>query len=129
MSKSYAAINIQYPVSELILNGEKVVETRTYKIPPSYLGKDLLMIETPGSTGKFTARIVAIIRFERCIQYSSQEAFRKDFKRHRIASGSTWDWTEVKPKWGWEISFLKKLPSPIVFEGKKGIVYTKNVSI
>ncbi|HXH32217.1 MAG TPA: hypothetical protein VNJ01_15550 [Bacteriovoracaceae bacterium] len=129
MPKSYTAINVQYPISELILKGEKVVETRTYPIPPSYLGNDLLMIETPGPKGSFQARIVAIIRFDKCAQYSSLSAFRKDFKRHRVANGSKWDWTKHKPKWGWEIVFLKKLTSPITFEGKKGIVYTKNVRL
>ena len=37
-------INIQFPISQLILSGDKTVETRTYPIPERYLGVDLALI-------------------------------------------------------------------------------------
>ena len=49
------AINIQFPISELILSGKKTIETRTYALPEKYIERDLYLIETPGSNGAFKA--------------------------------------------------------------------------
>ena len=40
MAKRYTALNVQYPISQDILSGEKTIETRTYVIPEKYLGKE-----------------------------------------------------------------------------------------
>jgi len=127
--KKITGINIQFPISRLILSGDKTVETRTYPIPKNYINQDLLMIETPGREGKFEARGVCLVRFSECYQYKTQLSFRSEFHLHKVENGSQWDWTSQKPKWGWKISKIVILKSPIIIKKRKGIVFTKNLSI
>lgn len=127
--KTYTGINIQFPISQLILSGKKIIETRTYPIPEGYLNQDLLMIETPGSEGTFKARGVCLIRFSECYQYKTLKSFRSEFSLHKVEDGSPWDWTPEKPKWGWKISKILILRLPTIIKKRKGIVFTKNLSI
>ena len=124
--KSYPGVNIQWPISDLILSGEKIVETRTYPIPDKYLNKEMVLVETPGPRGKFEARTRAIIVFTDCFQYRNKKEFHADFERHKVEIGSIWDWKE-KPKWGWAISvkqFTKQQPVR-----NKGIKFTRSILI
>jgi hypothetical protein len=74
-SKSYTGINIQFPISRLIIEGQKIIETRTYPIPPDFVGKEMLLIETPGRPKKFQARIIAVIKFKESFKYKSKTDF------------------------------------------------------
>jgi hypothetical protein len=121
-----AGINIQFPISRLILTGSKTVETRTYPIPKKYIGVDLLMIETPGKEGNFKARVVGTIRFEDSFEYSSKSAFYRDSKRHRVTQNSKWAWSD-KTKWGWPIRVIDVLSEPREVKNRIGIKFTKNV--
>jgi len=69
--KKLTGINIQFPISRLILSGEKTVETRTYPIPEHYINQELAIIETPGRDGDFKARIVGTIIFSGCFRRQS----------------------------------------------------------
>lgn len=129
MKKKYSGINIQWPISELILSKDKLVETRTYPIPEKYIGKELLLIETPGKKGKFKARISAIIVFEKSFAYKSKTAFYNDYKNHRVDKESIWAWSDDKPKYGWPIKKLVKLDKPLPLKKRGGIVFTKNISL
>jgi len=126
--KMYTGINIQYPISKLILEGKKTIETRTYPIPSKYLNNEMLMIETPGKNGTFAARIVAIIKFTECFQYKSKNKFHKDILKHHVQVDSLWDWKN-KAKWGWRIGTLKVLRKKVLLSCRKGIVYTKNITL
>lgn len=126
--KTYTALNIQWPISEMILNKEKTIETRTYPIPDKYLGKDLLMIETPGKNGNFKARVVAIINFSECKKYTSKESFYKETNLHCVTKNSEWAWTN-KSKFGWKIEKVLILDKPFLAPPKKGIIFTNNISI
>jgi hypothetical protein len=120
-------INIQYPISQLIVRGEKKLETRTYPLPKKYIGKDLFLVETPGRDGKFKARIVGIIKFEASFEYDSKIRFYKDFERHRVNKSSQWAWKD-KAKWGWPIAKFKALKS-IPLGKRTGIVFTQRIQI
>jgi hypothetical protein len=124
----YTGVNIQWPISSLILSGEKTIETRTYPIPQSYVGCEMVLIETPGPNGNFKARIVAIVKFGKSFKYKSKKHFYKDMQYHKVSPDSPWAWNE-KPKWGWPIEVVKKLKVPVTFARKKGIRYTKDVSL
>ena len=126
--KTYSGINIQYPISSLILDGVKTIETRTYDIPQRFLNKELLIVETPGKEGKFKSRIVGIIVFHRTFKYESKKSFYLDVERHFVAKDSPWAWKD-KPKWGWEILSIKKFKQPIELNKRPGIVFTSNLSI
>ena len=128
MKRTLPGINIQYPISRLILSGEKGIETRTYAIPLKYKNAPLFLIETPGKAGKFKARVIAIVKFGDPIAYANKKEFRKDFKRHRVTEGSEWDWKD-KPKWGWPIISLVKLDRDIPLSSKRGIRFTKEVTV
>src|SRR4051812_17550560 len=109
MKQCFVGINIQWPISSRILDGTKTIETRTYPIPLKYIGKDLLIIETPGKEGKFKARIVGLVRFSGSFKYSSREHFAADHGRHLVSRDSPWFW-KGKAKWGWEIVSVKRFP-------------------
>jgi hypothetical protein len=124
--KNYSGINIQWPISELILRGEKTVETRTYALPEKFLNVDMILIETPGKKGKFKARATAIIRFTNCFKYKSKSEFYNDYDRHLVTKNSQWAWSN-KPKWGWEVEVIKKLaPFEVT---SQGIIYRSDISI
>ncbi|MGE3263220.1 MAG: hypothetical protein AB7K68_15675 [Bacteriovoracia bacterium] len=127
--RKIAGINIQFPISQLILKGEKTIETRTYPIPSHYVGRELAIIETPGVNGDFEARIVGTIIFSGCFAYENQRSFYADQSRHRVSSASPWRWTDERPKWGWEISKVVTFGAPIPAPKRRGIVYTKDVEI
>jgi hypothetical protein len=129
MKLKYTGINIQYPISELILNGKKTIETRTYPIPKKYMGKDMLLVETPGKNGKFKARVIAIIKFDDCFLYSSSYLFYKDKSKHHVDPSSKWAWTDSKPKWGWLISYCKPLKTEVPLKRQPGIKFTCNLSL
>ncbi len=122
-------LSVQWPISGLILSGEKTVETRTYPLAKSYLNQEMLIIETPGKRGAFQARVVAIVRFTNCFQYKNSREFYADIKRHHVSPKSDWAWNNKKPKWGWEIEIVKKFDSPIKPSKRVGIIYTKNLPI
>lgn len=128
IKKSYSGINIQFPISQLILSGNKTVETRTYPIPSKYLNEHLLMIETPGKTGNFKARIVAIIKFTSCFKYKNEKEFYSDTSKHRVDKNSPWAWNE-KSKFGWDVEVVKIFPQPIKLTKNKGIKFTQNIKI
>lgn len=126
--KKFSGINIQYPISELILNKSKVIETRTYSIPEKYINQEMLLIETPGKLGKFESRITAIIKFTRCFKYKTKKEFYLDSQKHCVTKESVWAWTDGE-KWGWEVEIVKKISPPQIVKKRKGIKFTLNLTL
>lgn len=124
--KTYTGINIQWPISELILSGQKIIETRTYPIPEKYLNQEMLMIETPGKKGDFKARITGIIKFTECFEYKNKNVFYKDSKKHFVTPDSDWAWKD-KSKWGWSVEVVQIISPSLFFDKRKGIVFTLNI--
>lgn len=129
MIRKFNAINIQFPISKLILEGSKIVETRTYPLPSKYMGVPLLFIETPGKKGLFKSRIVGLIVFRRCFQYRDETSFYSDFNRHRVEQTSQWAWSPNKPKWGWEIEEVRTFINPLPPSKRLGIKFTRNIRV
>ena len=127
MKKEYVGINIQYPISELIVSGVKTVETRTYPIPKKYVGRDMVLIETPGKKGKFKARMVALIRFGDSFEYKSKAAFYRDCKSHCVTAGSLWAWQDSVPKWGWPIEIIRIFKKPLSLQKRSGIKFSTGI--
>jgi hypothetical protein len=125
--KNYSGINIQYPISRLILDCKKVIETRTYPIPSCYVGQEMALIETPGKQGNFKARVVAIIKFGPSFKYVSKKNFYADSARHCVTPDSPWAWNDSKEKWGWPILDIVILRNAIPLKKRTGIVYSKNI--
>ena len=127
--KLYSGINIQFPISRLILDGKKTIETRTYPIPLHYINTEIVLVETPGKEGKFKSRAVAIIKFGASFKYSSKSDFHKDFDRHHVTPTSLWAWDSKKEKWGWPVEVIRILKVPIQIKKRIGIKYTNDISI
>ena len=117
-------INIQYPISRLILSGEKTIETRTYKIPKKFVGVPMALIETPGPASDFKARIVAIIVFGDSFEYATSKHFYADYEKHKVNKSSPWRWRPGKKKFGWPVKVLKPLRTPVAPPSERGIRYT-----
>lgn len=125
----YPGINIQQPISRLILDGKKTVETRTYNLPSHFLNKEMVLIETPGSNKNLTAQALGIIVFTKSFKYESKKEFYADQRRHCVDQNSIWAWKDERPKWGWEVKVISIFPTPLKFKGKKGIKYTLNLRL
>ena len=122
-------INIQFPISKLILSGKKTIETRHYSLPEKYVGQEMFFIETPGKNGNFSARIVAIIVFGKSFQYSNSDDFYADKARHFVSPKSPYRWKKALTKWGWPILRLQILPKAVPAPKRRGIRYTREIKL
>jgi hypothetical protein len=122
-------INIQTPWSELLINGLKTVETRTYHLPHKYIGEELALIETPGRYGRFKARIIGTITFSHSFKYPDLKAWQDDHNRHCVAiDDPIYNWKDDKPKYGWVVCSVNKFDEPLDIVGKRGIIFTSNLN-
>lgn len=124
----YDGLNIQNPISELIADGRKTIETRTYPISKKYINKELILIETPGLKGNFKARAIAIIKITDCFKYPSKKKFYEDADKHFVTPNSPWAWKD-KEKYGWRVEVIRTISPPQIITIPKGIIYTKNICL
>jgi len=87
------------------------------------------LIETPGRTGDFKARMIAFIIFGKSVQYMTKGSFYLDAHRHGVyPDNKQFQWDPKKGKYGWPVlwtsRFNRDLPAP-----KRGIVYAKDVDV
>ena len=123
-------INIQTPWSELLINGDKSVETRSYPLPEKYAGEELALIETPGRYGRFKARIIGTITFSHSFKYPDQRAWQDDYNRHCVAvDDPIYNWKEDKPKYGWVVSKVTKFDKPLDIRKRRGIIFTSGIKL
>lgn len=132
--KFVPGINIQRPWSTLIVDGTKVVETRSYPIPKKYVGVEIAIIETPGAQGirdkSRPAKIVGTVVFENCFQYNSKAEWKKDFALHLVPEEhELFGFSSKTPKWGWRIASVKRFEKPLPAPVRKGITFTKECRI
>ena len=123
-------INIQSPWSHMLINKEKCVETRSYSLPEKYVGEELALIDTPGKSGKFKARVIGVITFSHSFQYANEQEWHRDYNRHLVETDNKiYGWKEDKDKHGWVVSNIIKFDEPQPAPEKKGIVFTNNCQI
>ena len=123
-------INIQTPWSELLINGVKSVETRSYPLPEKYVGEELALIETPGRYGRFKARIIGTITFSHSFKYPDQRAWQDDYNRHCVAvDDPIYNWKDDKPKYGWVVSKVTKFDKPLDIRKRRGIIFTSGIKL
>ena len=123
-------INIQCPWSQLLIDGDKCVETRSYPLPEKYEGEELALIETPGKHGEFKARIIGTITFSHSFRYPDKNAWTEDYARHLVAQDSIdFGWSNEKAKYGWVVSNITKFEQYQPAPERKGIIFTNNCLI
>ena len=127
--RKLSGINIQWPISELILQGKKTIETRTYPVPQKYLNQDMIMIETPGKSGRFKSRMRCILKFTECFQYKSRQDFYNDIDKHCVSKDSPWKWDPTKPKWGWIVEVVEVFDKPLQLKKRPGIKFSTDIEI
>jgi hypothetical protein len=113
----------------LILDGTKSVETRTYPIPDEYIGKEMVIIETPGKSAAFKARLIGFVVFGESFEYRSKKEFYQDEKRHCVSPESPWRWQTGTPKWGWPIQSIRRLSKELPAPPRRGIKFTKLIKL
>jgi hypothetical protein len=119
----HPGINVQAPWARLLLEQKKQIETRTYPLPAKYVGKDLWLIETPGSLGKFKARVIGVIRFAESKEYGSKDEFNSDIDLHLVhPDNQEYRWRAGIRKFGWIVESVCRTEE---FEAPfpRGIVY------
>lgn len=125
-----SGLNIQQPWAQLILNNKKKIETRFYKIPEKHKGQMLAIIETPGSSGKFKARIIGLVVFSDCFQYDTKKQFILDESSHLVSNTDpNFSWKSEKKKWGWKVEKVIKLKHQLPAPKKRGIVFCNSCLI
>lgn len=122
-------IAIQQPYAQLIVDGEKVIETRSYPAPGWIIGKPIALIETPGKSRLFKSRVIALVEIGPSWRYLSKVSFDSDFSQHKVSPESPFSFDNSKQKWAWPINKVTLLTKPKVLRKRCGIVYTKNISI
>lgn len=133
MTTYIPGINIQWPWSDMIANGKKVVETRGYDIPDKYRGVPLALIETPGSERKkqsLKARVIGVVIFEKTYKYKHRTHWRQDFPNHCVPiDDPLYSFKSGKDRWGWVVKDFRLLKQPVKAPRNKGIVFTKKCGI
>lgn len=135
MSKILPGIHVQWPWSRLIIEGQKTIETRTYRIPSKYLDLELALIETPGRTAEarrlgIETKIIGTVIFKSCRKYLSRDEWLADISKHRVPETDLFYSYEVgKEKWAWEIRQTSTLPRPVRPPKIRGIVFAKNCRV
>jgi hypothetical protein len=129
---SLRGLNIQWPFSQLLLNGTKLEEVRDYPLNHRGIAKtqeEVFIVETKGPTvvkernaishgipiaaRPSTTQIVGTIRFACSQPYFDKQAFHEARCRHRIKAGSKFDWDDHHPIYGWRVDSVRALTVPI----------------
>lgn len=126
--EAYYGVNIQYPISQEILNGRKTVETRTYALKDHLIGKRMVFIETPGGRGNFKARMVAFITFKGQKFYKNEDEFYGDIRKHLVDRDSPYA-CGPDGKWGWIIGKIEKFKQPVPAPKNKSRSISKNIKV
>lgn len=113
------ALDVRRPWSQMLLRGDRTIECRSYPIPQSSIGHQMLILETMPSplfwkskdagvvpdetSGKFVGCLV----FESCREYLSHQQWEADCGSHRVDPAATvgnFGWDESKPMFGWVVA-------------------------
>jgi len=124
-------INIQSPWARAIISGHKVIETRFYPLPSKWIDHPLVIIETPGKTGRFKRRIAGLVSFGPSWCYTDRDAFARDRTKHLVdPDDPRFGWkSDGKPKWAWPVEWVEAYEQPLPPEFRAGIRYSRAVEI
>ena len=124
-------INIQVPWAQAIISGRKVIETRFYPMPAKWIGQPLVIIETPGRTGRFKRRIAGLVVFGASWCYTDQAAFARDGAKHLVdPDDPLFGWkSDDKPKWAWPVQWVEAYQQPLPPTFRAGIRYARAVEV
>ena len=123
-------LNVQRPWAPMLLDGSKVIETRTYDIDKQkcFANEWFWVVETPGKKRQRgqRAHITGCIKFSsEAVRYTSLAQWRADEDKHRIPAGSEYDWNGRGAMYGWRVERAYALRSPLPRPDPKGVINSK----
>jgi hypothetical protein len=103
------------PFTQMILDGEKTVETRRSRSLDSVVGKRVGLVRT----GCGPATLVGYATVGEPIRYSNTDEFRSEYHRHRVPKGSSHD-CDGAGKWGYPLLNVERAEARVI--ESRGIV-------
>lgn len=101
-------INCKYsPFVDMILAGQKTIETRATKSLHPYLGQRVGLIET----GNGKAMLKGYAKISSYKEYTTSAEWAADIGAHRVDPGSAYDWTGYKV--GYMLTDIEELQQPV----------------
>ena len=128
VTKTFVGLAVQSPYAELLVSGAKTVETRNYNLPEKYVGKKLLIIQTPGSNKTKKSTVIGWVEFDKPYRYESEKDFGADYQRHLVKRGSRYYWNG-KTKWAWPVKQFKAFSRQHKPSKRVGIKFTTGLII
>ncbi len=109
----------------LLRDGQKIIETRSYDLPPALIGKRIMIIQSPSGTAGVTAMgnlvdfssskatVIGWCTFASVNKYTTKEAFEADESGHLVSPDSGYAWQDGKTKmiYGWVVGECGRLDS------------------
>ena len=103
-------------IMDMILNREKVIETRTHNKLDRFVGQRVGLI----LTGYGKPKLVGYAYLDCVYEFKTEKDFRFWESLHRIEEGSRYDWDGKHKKYGYLLGDVEKLDSPIELPVIKG---------
>lgn len=123
-------LNINYPFSQLMLQGAKTIESRHFYLGHRNIanqGEELFLIETPGPRNVLGAvlgdedvgppprhaQVVGTVAFSSSRPYSSTSDWKKDRPKHRVKEGGSYDWDGSGEMHAWHVEKVRRFSEPL----------------
>ena len=115
-------LELQHPWAAAVVDGSKTIETRSYALPPSLVGKKIMIIESSsgqagvsslGNAIRFSSteksganRIIGWCVFSSIKLYKSEKEFRDEESMHLVTPNSGFGWKDdaTKKIYGWVVA-------------------------
>ena len=120
------ALEIQPPYGNLILSGQKSVETRRYPLPKELIGHKIYLfgknsVGTDGISsiqdqileGQVDLKIWGQVIFSEIFMYETKEQWDNDRLLHRVGESSVYDWSNESVVWGWRVTMAECWQDPL----------------
>lgn len=117
-------LEVQRPWSQMILTGTKSVETRTYPLPATLVGRAIYVLETEENlagtscladrvdAGDPSVQLVGTVTFGSCVAYASKDEWLADEARHCVPPDSSYGWSRERIIYGWRVASFTRHERP-----------------
>ena len=98
-------IYIRSPWAQLIVEGQKTIETAAFNLPQRFAGQ-WLQVQTEGQ------QIIGRVKFKGSKRYTSAQEFNSDSAAHRVGPGSAFHYQNRKRCFAWVVSQVVAFKAP-----------------
>jgi hypothetical protein len=123
-------LEMQHPYSELLVDGAKSIESRSYPLPEALLDTKIEILQSEKgqdgissvpnrvtlhkstdndnySSSQSPLKRIGWVTFSACIQYTREE-FESDREKHLVDPNSGYCWNDERPMFGWVVGSYHK---------------------